>query len=222
LFHDEAGNLVLASEPNASFASCVFEKAIEHANPTWVAGDAVMKTDDHHPAAEHEATPQQRLDSRALASEAGVPSWKRTASEALQRIRDQDNVKLMDALDNELEFSRVPRGVFGFVSGYGLEHLKSAPIRHDKTPWYFEIHKMLDGDAILVGFVSSDTAQHVSRDDTPTDFLFTIYSDPWPDSAVPIALSMNNLVVSGPARAIRLADLDFEAIDIIIKRPKPK
>lgn len=180
------------------------------------------KKDEYHTAAAREPARQQRLDSRVLASEAGVGQWKTTANEALERIRDQHNVKLMDALDNELQFSRVPRGVFGFVSSYGLEDLKSARIYHSKLPWYFEIHKMLNGDAVLVGFVSSDTAQHVSRDDTPTNFLLTMYSEPWPDAVVPIAWAMNNLLVSGSARSIRVANLDFAAIDIIINCSKPK
>src|SRR6478672_11523697 len=43
-----AGNLVLASEPDALLALCVGEEPVEGANPAGVAGDAVVQADHHH------------------------------------------------------------------------------------------------------------------------------------------------------------------------------
>src|SRR5260221_214556 len=50
LLQCEAGNLVLARKPDIRLASCVFEKAVEHPDPTGVAGDAIVKADHHHPS----------------------------------------------------------------------------------------------------------------------------------------------------------------------------
>src|SRR5260370_42559027 len=51
MFQHEASDVGLAGKPHALLAPRVFQKTIEHANPASVAGDAVMQTHDHHPAA---------------------------------------------------------------------------------------------------------------------------------------------------------------------------
>src|SRR5260370_19336880 len=50
LFQYEASNLVLASEPDPGFPSCVFEKAVEHSDATGVARDTIVQADHHHPS----------------------------------------------------------------------------------------------------------------------------------------------------------------------------
>jgi hypothetical protein len=144
--------------------------------------------------------------------------WKEIANQALAQIRERDRVGLMDAIHNELTFTRLPRGVFGYIMGYGLNHLDITPISHSKYPSYFEIHKTLDGDAVVVGFISPETAQRISRDDTPRDFEFTMYSEAWSDASAAIALPLKEFTLNGSARSI---DLDgkqhFGAVDIVLK-----
>jgi hypothetical protein len=196
---------------------------------------------ERQPAPAQEPTPR-RLDPSILASEAGapvsatpspfheqynpvstptptpsVPQWKTIANETLERIREQHKVKLMDPLHNELQFSRLPRGVFGYVYGDFLDDLDRARVRLYKSNSAYEIHKLPDGAAILVGFVSSEIVQRIARDDKLANFQFTLYSECWADAAVPIALRMRNIKVSPPARSITIDNNNFTALDVILE-----
>src|SRR2546427_163273 len=138
----------------------------ESATPSTHTRTAQEEQDHRRMLATEAGAPPDAVDAsgeRPLLAPSPVPSasepdWKQTAAEVVERIRREHDVKPMEAVHNELEFSRLPRGVFGYVFGDSLHDIKTARVNYDKAGFRFEVHKMRDGRPILIGFASPDTA----------------------------------------------------------------
>jgi hypothetical protein len=57
----------------------------------------------------------------------------------------------------------------------------------------FEVHKLGDGNLLLIGFVGADTANELRRDGAQGSVPRTVYSMPWTDAQFGIALPVANL-----------------------------
>ena len=138
--------------------------------------------------------------------------------EQRQMIRQQHNVRRMEAVENELKYSVAPRNIYGFTSSMRLYN-PSGIILHRgfSHSQAFEIHKMNDGTGRLIGFVSTDVAVHIQRDNRPSEFPITIYNRKWSEAPTMAIIPTSYIKSDYSGRRIVLdSDTILRALDITL------
>jgi hypothetical protein len=104
--------------------------------------------------------------------------------------RNRDGVKLIDAASEGKGIEEIEGGVFGFTY---TPHLES-PLFRNRGSRSFEIHKLEDLTAHILGFVSDEDAA-VLQD--PNRYVeITIYPEPWNDADTPASVSRTRIAHS--------------------------
>jgi hypothetical protein len=115
-----------------------------------------------------------------------VTTVEATGSEAELRrqLRVKNGVIEMTAATPAVRFSEAPIGSYGFIAPGNLGMAlvtQSQDVMLDRTPPgpnAFELHKLADGSALLVGFVSHDLLSQVTPSRRPKNMRIALFSNP--------------------------------------------
>ena len=158
---------------------------------------------------------EQRQSIDTVAVSAGNPGDIETAFE---EIRREHGVKELDVADNELKLSLAPRGTYSFANPTSLFLLDTPIIDRKSTSDDFEIHKLENGKAELVGFVSPDVADHLRRDDNSAKMSFTLYNKAWSRASNIVSVPLDHSRIKTIGRTIPVDENNnVKALDLTAK-----
>jgi len=123
------------------------------------------------------------------------------SAESVEELRKHNNVTRMKDAESGRMLSEIPAGSFGFADDIEIrrslrdsriEKLALAPRAPDDR---FELHKLLEGQIQLVGYVGPETLEHV-RSGLSQEEAITFFSDTWTDAANIVAVPLARLSCS--------------------------
>ncbi len=79
---------------------------------------------------------------------------------ARQEFRARNGVRALLALEEGFGLTVLPNGVFGFTFTPAYE---DSPVFRERRPHSFEVHKLRDGKAFLLGFASAGDAESIDN-----------------------------------------------------------
>ena len=114
----------------------------------------------------------------------------------LEQLRAAHRVRLVDDAEEGFAADRLPNGVYGFT--YAPAEA-SIPLFVKKNWHSFEIHKLEDGEILLVGFVTAKEAEMIRSGQQGEVILFP---DPWEESKELVSVPMSRALPAkkGPSR----------------------
>jgi hypothetical protein len=121
-------------------------------------------------------------------------------------LRKEHNVRALEPGESSMRLSNAPRGIYGFVDPI---FISTGAIRLGRNPSKlndFEVHKLMDGSAYVIGFVGTDTAIQIRIDRRNQKLKLVLYTDPWPNASEIVALPLSKIRVKQVPRRIELDD----------------
>jgi hypothetical protein len=118
-----------------------------------------------------------------------------------RQLRLKNGVVEFSAEIPQTRFSVAPVGSFGFTpqQGLGLALVSQSPdMLLDRTAPAanaYEIHKLADGDALVVGFVSADLKPQLTPQLRPKNVRLALYSNPTEKAPHIVAVPLSKLAV---------------------------
>ena len=100
-----------------------------------------------------------------------------------------------------IRFSEAPIGSFGFIApqSLGMALVTQSPDleleREASTFNAYEIHKVADGNGLLVGFMSTDAASQISPSERPKNLRIALYSNSVDKAPTIVAVPLSKLMV---------------------------
>ena len=100
-----------------------------------------------------------------------------------------------------IRFSEAPIGSFGFIApqSLGMALVTQSPDleleRVASTFNAYEIHKVADGNGLLVGFMSTDTASQISPSERPKNLRIALYSNSVDKAPTIVAVPLSKLMI---------------------------
>ncbi len=88
-----------------------------------------------------------------------------TSDGARATLRDEHQVRLVNAREEGTAAAELPQGVYGFTGSPGL----AAPLFAERRYRNFEIHHLRDGSIAIIGFVTPSEAERLANADRPID-----------------------------------------------------
>ncbi len=128
-----------------------------------------------------------------------VVTIDRSGSEQELRAQLREKNKVTE-LGSNGSFSRVPTGSFGFIAPrmLGMALVTQSPdLALERTPQgnsAFEVHKLADGNGMLVGFVSRELQAELSSSHRPKNVRITLHSNPSDKAPVIVAVPIVKLM----------------------------
>ena len=119
-----------------------------------------------------------------------------TTVNELEQLRAAHRVRLVNESEEGFAADRQPNGVYGFT----FAPAESAIPLFLKKAWHsFEVHKLEDGEILLVGFVTAREADLVRKG---LQGEITLFPDPWEDSVELVSVPLAHALPSkkGPSR----------------------
>lgn len=172
----------------------------------------------------HQPTTQQALSH----SENDPLPLKATPSgeKARASLREQHKVRPLEITESNLTLSEVSRGIYGFaipgiLAGEIILGKRRVPLSRQRHELHdFEVHKLINGEEHVIGFVESETASQLRLDIRPKDLRFSLYADQWPDAQVITSLPLSKVDIERfPPRKIELdKSRSLATLDIHLKR----
>jgi hypothetical protein len=94
---------------------------------------------------------------RAIHKQAGA-SRARAAAKDADQLREKHGVARLQETQSGKTFAEIPPNSFCFMYGHSLiGEYKVRPVTADKDALKFEVHKLTDGTALVVGYVGPET-----------------------------------------------------------------
>ena len=107
----------------------------------------------------------------------------------IEEIREINGVRALEPLQNGLDISRLPHGIFGFVTPWGVKSPGLTLYRRKINTYQLEIHKSSgSGQIYVVGYVSPESLlslQDQLRDSPAKVILFLVPFDGMVPAAIP-------------------------------------
>lgn len=100
-----------------------------------------------------------------------------------------------------IRFSEAPIGSFGFIApqSLGMVVVMQNPDleleRVASTPNAYEIHKVADGNGLLVGFMDREAASQISLSERPKNLRIALYSNSIDQASSIVAVPLSKLMV---------------------------
>jgi hypothetical protein len=100
-----------------------------------------------------------------------------------------------------IRFSKAPIGSFGFIApqSLGMALVTQSPDleleREASTFNAYEIHKVADGNGLLVGFMSTDAASQISPSERPKNLRIALYSNSVDKAPTIVAVPLSKLMI---------------------------
>jgi len=118
-------------------------------------------------------------------------------------LRQQMRVKnhVAELSNGTMRFSEAPLGSFGFIAPQplGMALVMQTPDlqleRVASTSNAYEIHKIADGNGLLVGFMTREAASQISPSERPKNLHIALYSNSVDDAPTIVAVPLNKLMV---------------------------
>jgi len=124
-----------------------------------------------------------------------------TESELRRQLRLKNGVTEMNAENAQVRFSQAPLNSFGFVpqQGLGMALVTQSPDivlqRVAPAANAYEIHKLADGSAMVVGFVGPDLKPQLTPQLRPKNVRLALYSNPSDKAPHIVAVPLGKLAV---------------------------
>ncbi|MGA6827086.1 hypothetical protein ACO9S2_05645 [Nitrospira sp. NS4] len=124
-----------------------------------------------------------------------------TESELRRQLRLKNGVMEMKAESAQVRFSEAPLNSFGFVpqQGLGMALVTQSPDvmlnRVAPAANAYEIHKLADGSAMVVGFVGPDLKPQLTPQLRPKNVRLALYSNPSDKAPHIVAVPLGKLAV---------------------------
>jgi len=110
-------------------------------------------------------------------------------------LRTANQLRLLSEDEEGFGIDRVPAGVFGFTSSPG----EAAPLFRQQIFRSFEMHKHLDGEIYLLGFVTADQGERLSSRASQLDII--LYPDAFGEAEKLVTIPVSRIArVEGPSR----------------------
>jgi len=112
-------------------------------------------------------------------------------------LRSQRNLRALENIEEGFALPALPAGVYGFTYSPNFE---ATPLFSNKRYQSFEFHKLTDGAAELIGYLTPAEAEQVKG--SQAEIEVHLYPDPWKDADKLVSLPLARLVRSKqrPAR----------------------
>lgn len=105
-------------------------------------------------------------------------------------------MRLIDASLEGTALRDAPAGCFGFTTAPAVE---GRPVFRRQIYQSFEVHKLTDGSAHLIGYVTEDQARMIEGGARPVNCR--LYPDQFEDAAVLVSISLDGTPeIKGPSR----------------------
>ena len=135
------------------------------------------------------------------------------ATDSIEALRRKHGVRSLTELEADLEFSRMPAGSYGFIGTAWLDYLirgeEGPSVRREQMSG-FEIHKLNNGETLMVGFVSRETALRLQAGSGKVEAL--LFTEPWEEAKQPVGVFLSNL-----EKARAYAFRSGSRIEIVVK-----
>ncbi|MEC4890671.1 MAG: hypothetical protein RI101_11490 [Nitrospira sp.] len=124
-----------------------------------------------------------------------------TEAELRQQLRSKNGVAEMPADAPQVRFSQAPLNSFGFAPqrGLGIALVTQSPdimlARVAPAPNAYEIHKLADGSAMVVGFVTPDLKPQLTPQLRPKNIRLALHSNPSDKAPHIVAVPLGKLAV---------------------------
>ncbi len=124
-----------------------------------------------------------------------------TETELRQQLRSKTGVTEMTAEYAQIRFSQAPLNSFGFVpqQGLGIALVTQSPdimlAQVAPAANAYEIHKLADGSAMVVGFVAADLKPQLTPQLRPKNIRLSLYSNPSDKAPHIVAVPLSKLAV---------------------------
>jgi hypothetical protein len=116
-----------------------------------------------------------------------------------QRLRAKNGVSELSDSTPNVRFSEAPTGRFGFIAPTSLAMAlvtQSPDLVLDRVPSAvnaYEIHKLADGNGMLVGFVATDLVPQITPAERPRNLLISLHSNASDKAPYIIAVPLTKL-----------------------------
>ncbi|MCZ2157565.1 MAG: hypothetical protein LC114_27335 [Bryobacterales bacterium] len=107
------------------------------------------------------------------------------------RIRAENSVRLIEEKETGLPVSELPNGLYGYT--YSPSFDNPVPLFSKSSFQCFELHKLANGETVLLGCVTKDAAAKFASGEFLTLQLFP---EPYADAVSPIALNYKYVIRS--------------------------
>jgi hypothetical protein len=120
-------------------------------------------------------------------------------TELRQRLRAKNGVSELSDSTPNVRFSEAPTGRFGFIAPTSLAMAlvtQSPDLVLDRVPSAvnaYEIHKLADGNGMLVGFVATDLVPQITPAERPRNLLISLHSNASDKAPYIIAVPLTKL-----------------------------
>jgi len=119
-------------------------------------------------------------------------------------FRSRNAVRALHALEEGFGLAALPNGVYGFTFAPAYD---DSPLFRDQAEYAFEVHKLRDGSAFLLGFLSAGDAELI--DNCPQEAHVCLYARPVDCAPEPVCLPSSRIArykdcPSGGAAAIEI------------------
>lgn len=100
-----------------------------------------------------------------------------------------------------IRFSEAPIGSFGFIApqSLGMALVTQSPdleLERVASPLNaYEIHKVADGNGLLIGFMSADAASQISPSERPKNLRIALYSNSVDKASTIVAVPLSKLMI---------------------------
>jgi hypothetical protein len=144
---------------------------------------------------------------------------RRTRSEtdkAIEHLRTEHGVRPLTDLEEDLPVSKLPDGVYGFCwPDYLPEADQSRLTNQPTTNFDFEVHKLRNGSAFVVGFVGQQTALQLETGTISGKIV--LFRAPWDEASSLVSIPLDR-ITSSECRKFR--DGEMLEIEIMPRRGK--
>ena len=134
-------------------------------------------------------------------------SSKTTSQASLEELRRKNGVRELQALENDLNLSRLPNGVYGYtvpwiidsdptgvVGATGVSRI--ALLRRSGGTAVMEVHKSSQGMVYIIGFVSQDQLVRLQDPSRKSPLDITLFFSPYQSFDEVVALPVEQIVSS--------------------------
>jgi hypothetical protein len=122
-------------------------------------------------------------------------------TELRRQLREKNGVSNLSSSTSVIRFSVAPTGSFGFIAPklLGMALITRSPdlsiAQAPPVSNAFEIHKLADGSAMLVGFVETSLKPQLTASERPKNVRLGLYSNPSDKAPHIVAVPLIKLVV---------------------------
>ena len=114
------------------------------------------------------------------------------SQKALQSLRKKNNVRPLHDLENGLDLSKLPNGIFGFYIPWADFNSDITLDQHSGGTAVVEFHKLLNGQLVIVGFVSQENILRLQA--TTTNVSIKFFPEPWEEAHTIIAIPVDRVL----------------------------